>query len=351
MESKKNRMRIAIIADPYIAVPPDKYGGIERIITLLIEGCLSKGHEVTLFAHPASKVKCRLIPYGIPPHKGPFIRVQEVLQIWGQLTPQRNDFDIIHSFGRLVGLLPLYFSRVPKVQSYQRSISRRNVLIASALAGRSIFFTACSDNCRQYGQLPGQWATVYNAVPIERYDFIPKVADDAPLIFLGRIERIKGVHTAIDIALATGKRLIIAGNIVPQGHSYVYFKEKIEPRIDGKQITYVGEIDDVQKNKLLGQSAALLMPIEWEEPFGIVMVEALACGTPVIGFKRGAVPEVVEDGVNGFICQTKEAMAAAVGRLKEINRSKCRRIAEERFSDRVVVDQYLTLYKDLITRR
>jgi len=342
-------MRIAVIVDPNIPVPPIKYGGFERIADLLITGFRKRGHQVTLIAHPQSKANCELLSYGIPPHTGNLVRIREVLQVWDKLTARKKDFDVIQSFGRLIGLFPLYFSKIPKVQSYGRDISRFNVLIANMLAGKSLYFTACSDNCRKYGQLPGPWSTIYNAVPMERYDFVPKVPDDAPLVFLGRVERIKGTHTAIDVAFATGKKLIIAGNVIAKGHSHAYFKEEIEPRIDGKQIIYAGEVDDAQKNKLLGQAAAFLMSIEWEEPFGIVMAEALACGTPVIGFKRGAVPEVVEEGVNGFICLTKEEMITAVGKIKQIDRSKCRQTVEEKFSDDVVVEQYLDLYQKMIS--
>lgn len=341
-------MRIALIADPYIPVPPNLYGGIERIVDMLVDGYLKGGHSVTLFAHPDSKTPCRLIPYGISPHKGFIIRARELLQIMDLLNKTRDEFDIIHSFGRLASMFPLYFSRIPKIQSYQRSISRRNVLIATALAGKSIFFTASSDSCRRSKDLPGRWKTIYNGIPLERFEFSGHVAEDAPLVFLGRIEEIKGCHIAIDVALSMKKKLVIAGNIVKEGKSYLYFKELIEPRIDGIQIVYAGEVDDKKKSDILKNSSALLMPVLWEEPFGIVMAEALACGTPVIGFARGSVPEVIEENVTGFICDTKEAMCAAVNKIYRISRERCRKSAEERFSDNVIISEYLKLYESMI---
>lgn len=341
-------MRIAIIADPYIPVPPDKYGGIERIIAMLIENYVAQGHRVTLFAHPDSMVDCELVHYGIPPHKGHIKRLREILQIWQKLAPRKNDFDIIHSFGRLIGLLPLYFSKVPKVQSYQRPINWLNIFLASRLAGKGLFFTALSDNCRRYGHLPGRWMTIYNGVSINKYRFEPRVAKDAPLVFLGRMERIKGVHTAIEVARRTGNRLIIAGNHSALPHDAEYWKRYILPQIGKEGIEYIGPVNDAQKNDLLGRAAALLMPIEWEEPFGIVMAEALACGTPVIAFRRGAVSEVVEDGVNGFVCESKDAMVAAVKKIGSIQRTTCRNVAEQKFSDKVIVGQYLSLYNSLV---
>jgi glycosyltransferase involved in cell wall biosynthesis len=153
---------------------------------------------------------------------------------------------------------------------------------------------------------------------------------------------------AIDVAKKSGRRLIIAGNI-PQGeHQQRYFAAKIEPHLDGNAVEYVGAVDDAAKNDLLGRSAAMLMPLLWEEPFGIVMAEALACGTPVIGLRRGSLPEIVEHGVNGFVCESVEEMVLAVSRIPEIDRRTCRRVAEEKFSDRVIVDRYERLYRELV---
>ena len=344
-------MNIALIADPYIAIPPYNYGGIERVIDMLIKGYLKRGHRITLWAHPDSKVDCELMPYGIVPHRGCAIRMRELWQVASALYKRRKKYDIVHCYGRMATMIPLCFSKIPKIQSYQRAVTRRNVWLVNKLAGGTIFFTANSHSCHKYGTLPGRWKTIYNGILLDKYTFNNHVSQDAPLVFLGRIEKIKGLHTAIDVVLATGKRLVIAGNVIKQGDAYNYFRKEIEPKIDGKQIIYIGEVNDEQKNKLLKNTLALLMPVDWEEPFGIVMIESLACGTPVIGFKRGAIPEVIQNGINGFICDGKEEMKTAIRRINEIDRKKCRQIAEKRFSDKVIVEEYMKLYKELINTR
>ena len=272
-------MRIAVTADPYIPVPPKIYGGIERIVALLVEGLDRAGHDVVLIAHPESKVACELVPYGAPPHKGVVPRATELYQVGSWLFRHRGELDIVHSFGRLAALFPvLPLSYLPKLQTYQRpEIPWTGVARASRLAGTSLSLTGCS-SAMYKNPKAGQWHTVYNAVDVERYNYVAELPADAPLMFLGRIEPIKGTHDAIQIALQSGRDLIVAGNRV-DGYSD-YFEQKVEPFIDGKQIRYVGAVDDRQKNELLGRASALLMPIDVEEAFGIVMAEAMACGTP-----------------------------------------------------------------------
>lgn len=344
-------LRIALVADPYLPVPPKLYGGIERVVSFLIEGLVERGNEVVLWGHPSSEVPCELIPYGVPPHEGRLARVRELLQVMRGLTCRRGEFDLVHSFGRLAGMLPLFPFDIPKIQSYQREITPENIERAVRLAGDSLSFTACSTNCRRDVSHLGQWDTVYNGVRMSDFVFQPKVAADAPLVFLGRIERIKGTHTAIAVAKASGRRLMIAGNIVDEGEHQRYFDEEVAPHLDDEQIRYIGPVDDVRKNELLGTAAAFLMPIEWEEPFGIVMAEALACGTPVVGFRRGSVPEVVEHGVTGFVCDSTEEMIEAVGRVPELNRRASRDRCERMFNDRAIVDAYEALYRRRIAQR
>lgn len=341
-------LRIALVADPYIPVPPKLYGGIERILDLLVEGLDRRGHEVVLWAAPGSDVPCEVVPYGSPPHFGAWHRFRELWQVWSSLGRRHREFDVVHSFGRLAGLAPLLPLRIPKIQSYQREITRRSVAWGSRLAGDSITFTACSTRCRENVSDLGRWETIYNGVRLSDYAFREDVASDAPLVFLGRIERIKGAHTAITVAQRASRRLILAGNVVEESQHLRYFEEEVAPHVDGDRIEYVGPVDDEQKSVLLGRAAALLMPIEWEEPFGIVMAEALACGTPVVGLGRGAVPEVVEDGVSGFVCDTVEEMIEAVPRLGELDRAAARARCESGFSSGVIVDAYERLYRDLV---
>lgn len=343
-------MRIAITVDPYLPVPPRLYGGIERVVDFLVRGLVERGHDVALMAHPESRTDGRLIPYGVAPHFSAKARLLELWQVGSALWNGRNDFDVIHSFGRLASLLPvLPVRRLRKVQSYQRdAIPWGSVRMAVRLAGDSIRFTACSSSVfREHprqGERAGEWRAIFNGVEMEKYDFVPQVAGDAPLVFLGRLEPIKGAHNAIEIAKRAGRKLVIAGNQVRTGPDADYFERQIAPHLDGDQISYVGPVDDAQKNALLGSAAAFLMPIEWEEPFGIVMAEALACGTPVIAFPRGSVPEVVRDGTNGYSCVDIDGAVGAVGRLDRIDRAAVRRDCERRFSAGVIVDAYEELY-------
>ena len=336
-------MRIAVTVDPEIPVPPKHYGGIERIVDMLVRGLAACGHEVILFANPASDVACKLLPY-------PGLRSRSLLDIgrntWftaSRILGWRPD--LVHSFGRLAYLFPILPLRIPKVMSYQRVITEQRVRWAERLAGGTLHFTGCSDYLIRDFKHKKNWHVVYNAVPAAGYRCTPAVGGDAPLMFLGRIEEIKGPHLAIEVARRSNRRLVIAGNI-SEGHER-FFEQSIKPFLDGDRIRYVGPVDDRQKNQLLGEAAALLMPILWDEPFGIVMTEALACGTPVIGLKRGSVPEVVQHGVSGFVCDSVEEMAAAVSMLSRIDRRTCRLMMEQRFSDRSLVGAFENLYRQV----
>jgi len=344
----KKKYNIAIIADPYIQVPPETYGGIERTIAILVEGLVNRGHRVVLWAAPGSKVPCEIVNYGSYPHTGFVNRSKELYQVISGLVKRRKEFDLIHNFGRLAGLLPLLFIKIPKLQSYQRYITAKNIKFANMIAGSSLHFTACSTNCRKNVSHIGSWNTVYNGAEINKYDFNLHVAKDAPLIFLGRIEKIKGPHLAIEAAKKSKHKLIIAGNIPDDAQHKEFFNKYIEPHIDNDSIKYLGPVDDKQKNELLGNSAALLMPILWDEPFGIVMAEALACGTPIIGFNRGSVPEIVTNGINGYICESVDEMVFAVKCINKIDRKTCRNIMEEKFSDNSIVNAYENLYKIIL---
>jgi glycosyltransferase involved in cell wall biosynthesis len=345
-------VRIALTVDPNIPVPPAGYGGIERIADFLARGLVSRGHEVTLLAHPASRTAGALVPYGVPPHVGALPRVRELAQAGGYLFQHRRRFDIVHSFGRLAALVPILpVRRLPKLQSYQRNrVPWQSVAVAVRLAGASIQFSGCSTSVyreRPVGPTGGRWHTIFNGADLGKYTATPRVPDDAPLVFLGRLASFKGPHHAIAIARAAGRRLVLAGPREP--HDGGYFDREIAPHLGAVgAVEWVGELGDSEKNALLGRAAALLMPIEWEEPFGIVMAEALACGTPVIGFARGSVPEVVRDGVNGFAVKTVDDAVAAVGRLGTIDRRVVRTDCEARFSDHAVVDAYVALYQTMV---
>lgn len=335
-------LRVMLTADPELPVPPRLYGGIERIIALLAEGLAARGHDVVLVAHRESSAPGQLVAYARP-DSHVFDRIRNAVTIGRAAVRYRPD--VIHSFGRLESLALTFPLQTPKVMSYQRAVTPRSVVWGRRLGRGRVAFAACSERMLEGVHDLARWRVIYNAVDTTRYRFAPIVPADAPLVFLGRIEPIKGPQVAIEIARRTGRRLVLAGN-VPAEHQ-LFFDEHVRPYLDGVRITHAGPVDDAAKSELLSSAAALLMPILWEEPFGIVMAEALACGTPVLGLARGAVPEVVEHGVTGYVCEDRESLGAAVADLHRLDRTACRRAAEARFSHTVLVDAYESLYREL----
>lgn len=337
-------MKIALTADPELPVPPRLYGGIERVIDLLIRGLVSAGHEVTLFAHRDSQVPCELVPYAGTRSQAATDTLRNMAQVSARVIGR--GYDVVHSFGRIAYLLPLLPLAVPKLMTYQREVTASSVGWGHRLSRGTLQFAAISEWMMADVSQLAHWHVVFNGVPMDRFTFEERVPVDAPLVFLGRIEHIKGTHLAIDIARKSSRRLVIAGNI--PANQQPYFDQQIAPHLDGALVTYIGPVDDEQKNLLLGGAAALLMPILWEEPFGIVMAEALACGTPVLGLRRGAVPEVVTDGLTGFVRNTSDELVEAVQNLGTIDRVECRRRAQSQFSGEALVRQYLAIYQSML---
>jgi glycosyltransferase involved in cell wall biosynthesis len=330
--------------DPGIPVPPVLYGGHERLVHLFAEKYQKLGHEVTLLAGPNSYCSGKTITFGINDlDRSTGAKNVEIAFVWKYLYNNWHKYELVHNFGRLIYLLPILNKKVNKIMTYGRPVSRRGVKIFTSLPNINLVFTACSNYCVSTGNVAGKWLTVYNAIDFSTYTLNTRVTDDAPLMFLGRIENIKGAHTAIQVAKATNNNLILAGNIPTVPGNMYYYKTAIEPQIDGKQIKYIGALNDSQKNWYLQRAKALLFPIDWDEPFGIVMIEAMACGTPVIAFKRGSVPEVITEGVTGFVTNTFNEMVDAVAQVNEIDRKACRDLAEKRFNAEKVTLDYLNL--------
>ena len=327
-----------------IPVPPVGYGGIERIVDALLRHYRAAGHTVGLVAHPASTTPAdALFPWPGPTATGRLDTLRNAFALRRAARTFRPD--LVHSFSRLAYLLPLLPTRLPKLMSYQRHTGPRQIAWATRLGGASVRFTGCSEFICSMGRPGGgEWHAIPNFAEIGKIDFVPTVPSDAPLVFLSRVEAIKGPELAIAVARATGRRLLIAGNRAASGPQLDFWQREIAPHLGRDGIEYVGEVNDAQKNDLLGRAAAMIVPIQWDEPFGIVFAEALAAGTPVITCARGALPEIIREGQNGFFMHTVEEGCRAVRRLGEIDRATCRRDAEERFSLAVCAARYLELY-------
>ncbi len=333
-------LRIALTVDPEIPVPPSLYGGIERIVDMLARELSLRGHEVTLFANADSTCPVRRVAWPGMSSTSKSDTVRNAGTLARHVAAGR--FDVVHSFSRVAYLTPILPMAVPKLMTYQRAISPRSVRLGHAISRGTLAFTAISEWMMRDIQQIGRWRMVPNCVELDTYTFQPEVPEFAPLVFLGRVEKIKGPHLAIEIARRSKRPLIIAGNIPTEHRGWA--DAHVLSHVDGESIQYVGPVNDAQKNSLLGSAGALLMPILWDEPFGIVMAEAMACGTPVLGLGRGAVPEVAEDGVTGFVRDDVEELAASVGRLSSIDRSDCRRRVERLYNIGAVTDAYLDAY-------
>ena len=340
-------MRILLLMDPFIPVPPKHYGGIERVVYDIACKYVGMGHSVTIVAGPGSKSPDRLITYGFNSDlQSTKINYQLLKTVTSILYNEMGSHDVIHNFGRLAWMFPIAWSSIRKVQTYMRYISPANIRWLNRLGVSNIAYTAVSDAIVQTGiSGGGKWHTVYNCAPVHSFDYIPEVSIEAPLVFLGRLERCKGVHTAIKVAQITGRKLIIAGNISSLKQEQIYFENEIKPHIDGTQIQYIGVVDNDQKNILLGGAAAMLLPVEWYEPFPIVLPESYACGTPILAFPGGGVPEGIFEGETGFVSHSAEEMAEQVKRIPELKRELCRKAALEKYSDDRIAADYLNIYQ------
>ena len=336
-------LRIAQVAPLYERVPPLRYGGTERVVSYLTEGLVESGHDVTLFASGDSCTQAELVP-GVrrglrlePKSVDPFaLHLAMLLQVYDRAA----EFDVIHCHTDYLGLPLARASKVPTVLTLH---GRLDLPEAHPVyrAAPGVGFVSVSDV--QRAPLRGiRWAaTVYHGLPADLYRFHP--TGGRYLAFLGRISPEKQPDAAIRIAIQAGIPLKIAAKV--DRVDAVYFATVVRPLLDHPLVEFLGEVDDRQKGELLGQALALLFPIDWPEPFGLALIEALACGTPIIARPRGSVPEIVDDGRTGFLCETEKAMATATTRLSSLSRAACRREFEERFSVRAMVNAYERVYE------
>jgi len=339
-------MRIAQVAPLAESVPPKLYGGTERVVAWLIDELVELGHDVTLFASGDSGTRGKLVPVWPRalrlgrPRSDPIAAHTALLEA---VADRANDFDVIHVHIDWLHL-PL-FSRlgVPFVNTPH---GRLDLPGFSDLVRRfpAAPFVSISDNQRVPLRDANWLATVYHGLPA--HSLHPSYEPGSYLAFLGRLTPDKGPEAAIRIARAAGMPLHIAAKI-PRAETR-YFKEKLEPQIDNDQVRLTGEVNDESKERFLADATALLFPIDWPEPFGLVMIEAMACGTPVIAFRSGSVPEIVEDGVTGFVVDGEAQAVQAVGRLGELDRRKVRARFEQRITAKRMAQEYLQQYQKLV---
>ena len=338
-------MRIAQIAPLAERVPPKLYGGTERVVAWLVEELVELGHKITLFASGDSQTRADLVPV-CPralrlgkPRPDPVAAQAALLEA---VARRADEFDVIHAHIDWLHLPILNRSGVPFLTTLHGRLDLPGLSEMIRLFPTAPY-VSISDNQR-IPLVGANWlGTVHHGMPKSLLE--PSFRRGRYLAFLGRLAQEKGAHVAIRIARATGMPLRIAAKL-PRDHRS-YFKEHLEPLIDGENIQLVGEVDDRRKQDFLAGAAALLFPINWPEPFGLVMIEAMACGTPVIAFRAGSVPEVIDDGITGFIVDSEEEAVRAVNRVGNLDRREIRRIFEERFTARRMADDYVDIYREL----
>jgi glycosyltransferase involved in cell wall biosynthesis len=346
-------LRIAQVAPLYEAVPPGAYGGTERIIATLCDGLVAQGHDVTLFGPETSTTAARLAAFEAPLRER--FSAEEMndvaphlhLEMMAEVSARADEFDVIHSH---LDVLALPFTRLIATPTVLTLHGRLDLDFMRELLPRygSVPLVSISnDQRRAVEDLDLTWAaTVYNGLDLSHYRDAPHDADGY-LAFVGRIAEEKGPLAAIEVSRRTGVPLRMAAKVDPT--DVAYHEEEVAPRM-GSHVDFVGEITEDEKPAFYAGACATLFPSDWPEPFGLVMIESLAAGTPVVALRRGSVPEVIEDGVTGFICDDVDEMVDAVARIGEIDPDACRRGAE-RFSAERMCRAYVDVYRSLVGNR
>jgi glycosyltransferase involved in cell wall biosynthesis len=349
-------MRIAQVAPPFEAVPPTKYGGTEFVVATLTEELVRRGHDVTLFAAGGSHTSARLVPVvdqALWHHPASY---RDFLPFWnialGKVASRLAEFDVVHSHLDHFGF-PL--GRVAPCPFVTTLHGRLDLPELGPLFAEFPDAPVVSiSNAQRWPITAANWVdTIYHGIPLADHTFDSRRGDY--LAFLGRISPEKGLDSAIRVARRAGLPLKIAARMPlpfksdPLAHTdWEYYETQIAPLLDGPDVEFVGEVGGRDKDDFLRNAAALLFPICWPEPFGLVMIEALACGTPVLALRQGSVPEVVEHGVTGFICDDEDKLTAAAKVLDEIDRGRCRLAAERRFSAPTMASAYERVYQQLV---
>jgi glycosyltransferase involved in cell wall biosynthesis len=345
--SSSNSLRIAIVAPPWFRIPPGAYGGIEWMNHWLVEGLTERGHDVTLVGVDKTETSARFIQTH---DEAPSERIGESFPEAIHAAVVANtledlEVDVVHD-NSVAGPLLAFGRPAPTVLTAHGpvggEIGRYYELISAAVHMVAISYA-------QRGMAPQlSWvATVHNAIPVEQYPFRADKEDF--LLWLGRMNPEKAPHLAIDVARAVGRPIVLAGKCTEPAEKR-YFEAEVEPRL-GKDVDWTGEADTERKKDLLERAHCFVFPIQWHEPFGIVMVEAMACGTPVVALNAGSVPEVVHDGVTGFVRDDVDGLAKAVEKVGEIDARACREHVESNFSVPAMVDGYEAVFRAVVEGR
>jgi glycosyltransferase involved in cell wall biosynthesis len=340
-------MRIAQVAPLYESVPPRYYGGTERVVSYLTEELVRQGHEVTLFASGDSVTKARLVPAcrrSLRLDKRCVDQMAHHLAMLERVFARAADFDIVHFH---VDYMHFPLSRRDPITHVTTLHGRLDIpdLVPLYQEFREMPVISISNGQRQPLPWANWQATVYHGLPADRYRF--RAEPGSYLAFLGRISPEKRVDRAIEIAKQVGMPLKIAAKIDRVDKDY--FDAVIAPLLRNSLVEFVGEIGEREKDEFLGNAYVLLFPIDWPEPFGLVMIEAMACGTPVVAYRGGAVPELVEHGHNGFVVERLEDAVEAVRHLAQLSRKRCREVFEQRFTARRMAHDYVQQFERLIT--
>ena len=343
-------MRIAQVAPLWERVPPPAYGGIELVVGLLTDELVRRGHEVTLFASGDSITQAKL--ESVHPQAlrlDPNVKeygIYEMLQL-SRVYERAGEFDIIHSHMGCSALPYANLVKTPTVHTLHGVFTPDNEKMF--VHARSQPYISISNAQREPRLNLNCVATVYNGIDPSIYEFHQEPQDPPYLAFVGRISPEKGPHLAIEIAKRSGWHLKMAGKV--DVVDVEYFEQEIKPQIDGKQIEYMGEANHDQKSALMGGAVATLFPITWREPFGLVMVESMATGTPVIAMALGSTPEVIAHGQTGFLCNNVEEFIAAIAKANQLNRYACRQHVLNHFSVQRMTDGYEAVYQQMLTQR
>ncbi len=349
-------LRIALVAPVHEACPPPGYGGIELVVSLLAEGLWRRGHHVTLFAtgdsvtpaelrwtEPTALRRRRLTP-------GESLAA-EIIHVKNAFAAA-GEFDVIHNHTGIAGIAMAGLVKTPVLSTLHGPFTLENAAFFEALSDHPYVAISRAQqdlaprSLRVVGVVHNGIDTAGFRQRTEPGRLVPPELWGRGLLFLGRVSREKGTHLACQVARRCGLPLTIAGKI--DAVDEVYWKAEVQPHVDGHQIRYIGEVGGDRKREVLAGSLALLHPVQWPEPFGLVMVEAMACGTPVIALSDGSIPEVVDDRITGYVCDDVDQMVAAVERLEYLDRQTIREVCRTRFDAATMVDSYLALYEELI---